>query len=418
MSVIYRQYDSRWGNLSYPSGNTMAEQGCGPTACANVIANISNSSVTPKETRTFMLNKGYAVRNNGTMWVGIPACLKNWGYSVTDCPDMATVWKQCAQGATQGVILFRSGTKEGVTWTAGGHFVAFTDYKIENGKHYFYTRDSGSRKNDGWHCYETTMQGLIPAIWTCSHPSKNKVTCTITYNANGGTNAPAKQVYNWVNASYADAGYINLSSQIPKHSNSIYKFKGWSLDSNTATVKYNAGQKWSLANKGNYTLYAVWQGPLRSITFNANGGSGAPAKVTWYQRPSGNFKLPTTLPVRSGYKFLGWSTNKSDTQGRYAAGSSWGVHNSGDYILYAVWKYVGHPYTGAFPTGTVKQGDTGENVKRVQLFMNWLYNAKLVVDGICGQLTVAQIKRFQKAKGLTVDGICGPKTIAAMKAVK
>ena len=84
MSVIYRQYDSRWGKLSYPSGNTMAGSGCGPTACANVIANKSNSSVTPKNTRKFMLNGNYAVKNAGTKWSGIPACLKHWGYSVKE----------------------------------------------------------------------------------------------------------------------------------------------------------------------------------------------------------------------------------------------------------------------------------------------------------------------------------------------
>ena len=77
-----------------------------------------------------------------------------------------------------------------------------------------------------------------------------------------------------------------------------------------------------------------------------------------------------------------------------------------------------NPYKGAFPTGTVRQGDTGENVKRVQLFMNWMYGNKLTVDGICGPKTVEMIKKFQASRGLTADGICGPKTIAEMKAVK
>ena len=311
----------------------MAEQGCGPTACANVIANISNSSVTPKETRKFMLDKGYAIRNNGTAWAGIPACLKNWGYTVTDCPNMSTVWAQCEKGAKYGVILFRSGSRGGVTWTSGGHFVAFTDYKVEKGRHYLYTRDSGSRKNDGWHCYETQMSGLIPAIWTCKPANPPKVTCTITYNANGGNGAPGKQTY-----TYAETGTTTLSSKIPT-AGSAYKFLGWSLSNNTDKPSYSAGQKWALNNKGNYTLYAVW-------------------------------------------------------------------------------KKTENPYKGAFPTGTVRQGDTGENVKRVQLFMNWMYGNKLTVDGICGPKTVEMIKKFQASRGLTADGICGPKTIAEMKAVK
>ena len=66
------------------------------------------------------------------------------------------------------VILFRGGTRGGVTWTTGGHFLAATGYKVENGKHYLYMRDPGGRDHDGWYCYETTMRGLIPAIWTCN----------------------------------------------------------------------------------------------------------------------------------------------------------------------------------------------------------------------------------------------------------
>ena len=62
------------------------------------------------------------------------------------------------------VILFRGGTRGGVTWTTGGHFLAATGYKVENGKHYLYMRDPGGRDHDGWYCYETTMRGLIPAI--------------------------------------------------------------------------------------------------------------------------------------------------------------------------------------------------------------------------------------------------------------
>lgn len=39
---------------------------------------------------------------------------------------------------------------------------------------------------------------------------------------------------------------------------------------------------------------------------------------------------------------------------------------------------------------------------------------KIVVDGIEGPETIAAVKAFQKAHGLTVDGIAGPLTIAAL----
>lgn len=78
------------------------------------------------------------------------------------------------------VILFRGGEKGGVTWTLGGHFLAATDIKIKNGKHYLYMRDPGQRDHDGWYCYETTMKGLIPQIWTATFDPKDVKKVVVT----------------------------------------------------------------------------------------------------------------------------------------------------------------------------------------------------------------------------------------------
>ena len=75
-----------------------------------------------------------------------------------------------------GVLLFRKGTRGGITWTAGGHYVAFLNYKVVNGKHYFYTKDSGGRHHDGWYCYETQMAGLLPQIWIITEKPKDSTT--------------------------------------------------------------------------------------------------------------------------------------------------------------------------------------------------------------------------------------------------
>lgn len=52
--------------------------------------------------------------------------------------------------------------------------MAFTDYKIKNGKHYFYMKDSGPRKHDGWYCYETYMKGLVFKVWSAYMPGAEK----------------------------------------------------------------------------------------------------------------------------------------------------------------------------------------------------------------------------------------------------
>jgi hypothetical protein len=71
-----------------------------------------------------------------------------------------------------------------------------------------------------------------------------------------------------------------------------------------------------------------------TITYNANGGSGAPAAQTKTQNVA--LTLSTTKPTRSGYEFLGWATTSTATTATYQSGASY-TANAGT-TLYAVWK--------------------------------------------------------------------------------
>ena len=169
----FKQYDSRWGSKNYNGSSTMAMAGCGPTACASIIAN-HKPKMTPILTMKYMQQHGYAIRNQGTAWAGIPACMK-WGGldQVKELTQMADLWAYMKSKHACGILLFRAGSTGGITWTTAGHFVAFTAMKIENGKHYLWTRDPGGRDHDGWYCYETQMKGLIVKIWVgLSKPPK------------------------------------------------------------------------------------------------------------------------------------------------------------------------------------------------------------------------------------------------------
>lgn len=63
---------------------------------------------------------------------------------------------------------------------------------------------------------------------------------------------------------------------------------------------------------------------------------------------------------------------------------------------------------------TVKNGSMGTQVKVLQYLLNQQSYAAGKEDGIFGANTLAAVKAFQKAKGLTVDGIVGAKTWAAL----
>lgn len=61
-----------------------------------------------------------------------------------------------------------------------------------------------------------------------------------------------------------------------------------------------------------------------------------------------------------------------------------------------------------------RYGSNSNEVKQIQTKLKrWgYYNG--TIDGIFGSKTLAAVKWFQSANGLTVDGIAGPKTLAAM----
>ena len=180
---IYRQYDSRWGSLPYPSRPyTVARSGCGLCSVTHCVIEIPKyKNYTPKTIRPFMVK--YATRGNGTLWSGITAGLKHYGYSVAEPnvnKSMNGAWSYLNKkdALKRGVILFgrQLGGSSRVRWTGGGHYVAFIDYKYENGKHWFYTKDSGSRKHDGWYSYEGAMRGAIHHIFICTSVKGDKPT--------------------------------------------------------------------------------------------------------------------------------------------------------------------------------------------------------------------------------------------------
>ena len=71
-----------------------------------------------------------------------------------------------------------------------------------------------------------------------------------------------------------------------------------------------------------------------TVTYNANGGSGAPAAQTKYYGTV--LILSSTTPTRSGYKFIGWGTSSTDTTPDYQPGGQYGA--DANITLYAIWE--------------------------------------------------------------------------------
>lgn len=97
-----------------------------------------------------------------------------------------------------------------------------------------------------------------------------------------------------------------------------------------------------------------------TITYNANGGSNAPAAQT--KSYNINRTLSADEPTRDGYKFLGWNTSADGSGTSYAAGATYSANAT--VTLYAQW------------FGTEEQGNY-----LISSEEDWNQFAKMVADG-------------------------------------
>lgn len=142
---------------------------------------------------------------------------------------------------------------------------------------------------------------------------------TVSYNANGGKNAPSAQKVN-VNATYT------ILSTVP--TNQGYSFIGWEYDGKI----YQPGDKLTMP-ENDITLVAQWEIARFDVSYNANGGAITPESGT-----AGNnvaYIIPTNaVTSRTGYTFKGW---KNSVDGKiYQPGDKFTVINH--TVLTAQWQ--------------------------------------------------------------------------------
>ena len=161
---------------------------------------------------------------------------------------------------------------------------------------------------------------ILYAVWELN-------TYDVIFDPVGGTGAPGTQ---------EKVHGIDLTLSLVKPTKTGHTFRGWDTSSAAATAVYQPGG--TFTTNADTTLYAVWTANTYTITYNANGGSGAPGAQTYTYSTTGSITLSTTRPTRSGYNFLGWSLSASSTSSSYTPGQTWSCSNASDYTLYAVWE--------------------------------------------------------------------------------
>lgn len=160
--------------------------------------------------------------------------------------------------------------------------------------------------------YTANAKVTLYAKWTI-------ITYPISY-ANGGHGAaPAAQTKTYGTALTLRPGMGTVSN---------YKFKDWKATNGTT---YNGGGSYT-ANAAT-TMTAEWYAPY-TVSYNANGGSGAPSsQVKVY---GGSVNISSTVPTRTNYNFIEWNTNSSGTGTKYTAGQAYSTN--ANLTLYAIWE--------------------------------------------------------------------------------
>lgn len=285
---------------------------------------VSPTSATATKTTTYTFSKwNTAANGSGTDYAPGGTYTAN---------AAATLYAQWATNTSTTSVTLPTPTRAGYTF---------------NG---WYTAASGgTRVGGGGSSYTPTASITLYAQWTIN-------TYTVSYNkgANGtGTNTSDTKTY---------GSTLTLKGAI--FTRTGYTQTGWST-SDGGSKAYNLSGSYT-ANAA-ATLYPFWTINTYAVSYNANGGSGAPSAQT--KTYNVTLTLSSTIPTRTGYTFLGWSTSSTATSATYSAGGSYTANAAA--TLYAVWQII--TYTVSYNKGA---NGTGTNSTATKT-----YNVALTLKG-------------------------------------
>lgn len=149
--------------------------------------------------------------------------------------------------------------------------------------------------------------------------------------------------------------------------------------------------------------------PSHTVSYNANGGSGAPGNQTkWWGEV---LTLSNTRPTRANHTFLGWATSANGAVA-YQPGGRYGADNNN--TLYAVWKLATQPPTiQSFTAQRVNEaGDMSESGTRVKLYVTWKCDTSGDSANTVQSVTIAvQDGGTWKETPVTASGATGTGTV-------
>lgn len=195
-------------------------------------------------------------------------------------------------------------------------------------------------------------------IWFWSKYSVDDSANTFYYDDNATSATTSKGAVN-INTTVASGSGWSTSNQVKLKEYDYTFTRGTSSSKRYVAAKLTNVDRvgGTMTCSTSYTIPALTK---YTVSYNANGGSGAPSSQSKYYGKT--LTLSSTKPSRTGYAFKGWATSASGSVA-YSAGASYTANAS--VTLYAVWqantytiKYNANGGTGAPSNQTKTHGVT------------------------------------------------------------
>ena len=450
--TIFKQLDSRWSSLPYPTkSSSFGGNGCGCVACVHIaIEQKAKAKWTPKTLRPWMVKQGFAEAGHGTTWSGIVETLKHIGHDkvvwIQRDDPMSKAWKELNKGNRIGVLLVdNSATPNGTYWTSSGHYVAFTDYFVKNGKHYFYIKDSGFRNHDGVFCYETSIKGALPQMFIVERLDAKRETSketSLKVKSTYGGMFPSLTLKKTNAEVIADA--VAWGKRIAKD-NDFHYGHGKDAHHNGCYFCSTNGKNCAKAKAGIKEYeHTYCCNPFVHACY-AHGGCDPTALDMCQHKKSWGFG------VTEGYekcpelwKKLGKPTLKKLKAGDVLCNSHHVAMYIGDgkvveagaqdnnVVHSESWdksirarKYKQGEFSRAYRyKGSVNKkmpiihGELSDRVKLLNKYLKWYGFTDIASSRFFGDATYRAVKKFQSKNGLPITGVVDANTLKAMKKVK
>lgn len=236
--------------------------------------------------------------------------------------------------------------------------------------------------------------------WTTSTSSKNfTVTLTVgmqsiawgynlgviaNANIDGTTNSVRSDFYAATGATVSK-NMVTVSKTFTRGHSNVNKGLSWSIVNGSG---YHNGTS---TGSGTVTVPAL---ASHTVTFDDNGGSEGPKSTTKWEFE--DLTIPSTIPTRKNYEFLGWSRNRSSASAEYEAGKTYNGTKDENYTLYAIWKilYIPPSFSNALALRTASASSTTNNPDGVYGYASFTWNVDTSVypDNV---LNTIDIKYYQ-----------------------